>query len=135
MKNFKIKYSLPCLILFLILGSDAAFATGTINTDSTEIYTVVDTMPEIIGGIEAVYTAIDYPKEALEKKIQGRVFIKFVIDEKGEVRNPVVLKDIGAGCGEAAVEGIKNVSFSPGLLNGEPVKVYFSLPVTFKMAD
>ena len=104
-----------------------------IAEDSSQIYDVVDQMPEIKGGIKEVYKNIEYPRAAVSGRVEGRVFIKFVVDENGNVKNPEVLKDIGAGCGNAAVEGIKKVKFTPGKLNGQPVKVYYTLPVSFEI--
>ncbi len=101
--------------------------------DSAKIYDVVDQMPEIEGGIKEVYKNIKYPRAAVSGRVEGRVFVKFVVDENGKVKNPKVIKDIGAGCGAAAVEGIKKVKFTPGKLNGQPVKVYYTLPVSFKI--
>jgi protein TonB len=113
-----------------------ALSTGDIVTttnDTSEVYTIVDTMPEIIGGIQKVYDAIEYPEVAVKANIEGRVFVKFIIDENGKVQDPQVLKDIGAGCGEAAVKGLLKVKFTPGLLGDKPVKVYYTLPITFKL--
>lgn len=101
--------------------------------DSTDVYTVVDEMPEIIGGLPALYQKIKYPRAAIRDKIEGRVFIQFVVDENGNATNAEVLRDIGGGCGEAALEAIKDVKFTPGIHNGAPVKVRFSLPVTFRI--
>lgn len=67
--------------------------------------------------------------------VEGRVFIRFIVDENGEVQEPEILKDIGAGCGEAAIEGIKQLKFTPGTQNGQPVSVYYTLPVTFKLQN
>jgi protein TonB len=101
--------------------------------DSVKIYDVVDQMPEIEGGIKEVYKNIEYPRAALARRVEGRVFVKFIVDENGNVKNPEVIKDIGAGCGEAAIEGIKKLKFTPGKLKGKPVKVYYTLPVSFKI--
>lgn len=62
-------------------------------------------------------------------------FVRFVVDESGNVKNPEVLKDIGAGCGEAAIEGIKKVKFTPATNGGQPVSVYYTLPITFKIQE
>lgn len=105
------------------------------DADSSKIYNVVDEMPEVKGGLNAIYKHIKYPRSAASRGIEGRVFIKFVVDENGEVSNPEILKDIGSGCGDAAVEGIKNVEFIPGKLNGQPVKVYYTLPVNFELTN
>lgn len=117
-------------------ASSGLFAGEAIEVaaeDSAKIYDVVDQMPEIKGGIKEVYKNIDYPRAAISGRIEGRVFVKFVVDENGDVKDPEVIKDIGAGCGDAAIEGIKKVKFTPGKLNGQPVKVYYTLPVSFKI--
>ena len=56
-----------------------------------------------------------------------------IVDVDGTVRNPEVIKDgIGGRCGEAAISAIKKMpKWKPGLQNGTPVKVYFTLPVAF----
>lgn len=102
-------------------------------TDSTKVFDVVDVMPEIKGGMSEIYEHVKYPKLASRSGIEGKVFIKFVVNEQGKVEDPKILKDIGGGCGEAAVEGIKKLKFEPGKLNGQPVKVYFTLPVNFQL--
>ncbi|MEQ8525960.1 energy transducer TonB [Gracilimonas sp.] len=101
--------------------------------DSTKIYDVVDQMPKIKGGIKEVYKNIDYPRAAISGRVEGRVFVKFVVDENGDVKDAEVIKDIGAGCGDAALEGIKKVKFTPGQLQGKAVKVYYTLPISFKI--
>ena len=60
---------------------------------------------------------------------------KSLVDESGNVKKPEILKDIGAGCGEAAIEGIKKVKFTPAKNGGKPVSVYYTLPVTFKIQN
>jgi protein TonB len=101
--------------------------------DSDEIYTVVDEMPEIVGGLSSLYNQIEYPRQAVRQGVEGRVFVQFVVDESGNAVDPVILRDIGAGCGEAAVKAIQKVKFTPGKQNGAPVKVKFSLPVSFEI--
>jgi len=101
--------------------------------DEDGIYTVVDEMPEIVGGLSSLYSQIEYPRQAVRQGVEGRVFVQFVVDESGNVADPVILRDIGAGCGDAAVEAIKKVKFTPGKQNGSPVKVKFSLPVSFEI--
>lgn len=103
--------------------------------DADGVYTVVDEMPEIIGGLSALYKEIEYPREAIRRGVEGRVFIQFIVDEQGNAVNPEIMRDIGAGCGEAAIRAIKNVRFTPGKQNGEVVKVRFSLPVTFQIQN
>jgi protein TonB len=135
------KTLLSISILLLVFGittnteaSNNDLATVSVS-DTTEVYNVVDEMPEIKGGLQEVYKHIQYPAQARRANVEGRVFIKFIIDESGKVVEPKILKDIGAGCGDAAIKGIKKVEFTPGKNNGQPVKVYYTLPITFKLEN
>ena len=105
------------------------------EADTTDVHTVVDEMPEIIGGLPELYKNINYPARAVNAGIEGRVFLQFIVDTEGFPRDAVVLRDIGGGCGEAAIEALQKVRFTPGILNGEAVNVQFSLPVTFRLDD
>ena len=104
-------------------------------SDTDEVHTVVDEMPEIIGGLSELYKNIRYPASAQSAGIEGRVFLQFIVDKEGYPQDPQILRDIGGGCGDAAVAALKRVRFTPGILNGEPVNVQFSLPVTFRLEE
>lgn len=102
------------------------------------VFINVEQMPEYPGGNAALLRYLAqhtrYPALALRNSIEGRVFIKFVVDETGQVVNPVVVKGIGGGCDEEALRVLKTVPrFTPGQQNGRAVKVYFNLPITFTM--
>lgn len=98
-----------------------------------EVYEVVDQMPEVIGGIEALQRRIRYPDEARRAGTRGRVFVQFVVDEQGIPTDIQVVRGIGDGCDEAAVGAVALSRFTPGRLNGRPVRVRMSLPVTFRL--
>jgi protein TonB len=101
--------------------------------DEPEIFVVVERMPELIGGLETLQKSIIYPEIARLAGIEGRVMVSFVIDEKGNVLNPVVVRGIGGGCDEAAIEAVKKAKFIPGMQRGMPVRVRFTLPITFRL--
>ncbi|WP_158551378.1 energy transducer TonB [Rhodohalobacter sp. SW132] len=133
MKRFiKIAFTAVLIIAF---GLNTVNAGAVENDVNDEVYTVVDEMPEIIGGNQALYSKITYPRAAVRSGVEGRVFIQFIVDKEGNVQEPKVLRDIGAGCGDAAVEAVKDVKFKPGRLNGEVVNVQFSMPVTFRLEN
>ena len=90
--------------------------------EEEEIFIVVERMPELVGGLEAFQRTIVYPEIARLAGIEGRVIVQFVIDERGNVNNPVVVRGIGGGCDEAAVEAVKKAKFTPGMQRGRPVK-------------
>ena len=98
-----------------------------------EIFVIVEEMPELIGGLSGLQSRIKYPEIAKKAGVEGRVYLQFVVDEQGNVQNPVVTRGIGAGCDEEALRAIMNAKFKPGKQRGQPVKVKMSLPVTFKL--
>lgn len=102
--------------------------------EEPEVFIVVEEAPELIGGLESVQRMIVYPEIAKKAGIEGRVFVQFIIDEKGNVTNPVVLKGIGGGCDEAALEAVKKAKFKPGKQRGRPVRVQYSIPIVFRLS-
>lgn len=103
--------------------------------EEPEIFIVVERMPEPAGGMEAIYRRLRYPEIARKAGIEGRVVLQFVVDERGNVVNPTVIRGIGGGCDEAAIEAIKGVRFTPGMQRGRPVKVQFQLPIVFRLQN
>ena len=120
-------------LFILLLTISFANVNKAVAQDSGEIHTVVDEMPEIKGGLSALYKEINYPAEARKKGISGRVFIQLIVDENGNAQNPKILRDIGGGCGQAAIDALASVSFTPGKQDGRAVKVKYSLPVIFRL--
>ena len=104
-----------------------------------EIFDRAEVMPAYPGGIAAMMkylsSNIRYPPIANENGLEGKVIVKFYVDKDGTVRDPQVLKDgVGGGCGEEAIRVVKAMpKWTPGLQRGNPVKVYYTLPVTFKL--
>ena len=81
-----------------------------------------------------LYQNIKYPAMARENSITGTVVLEFIVDEKGKVSKPNVLRDIGGGCGQAALKAIKDMpSWTPGRQNARPVKVLMRIPVKFHL--
>ncbi|WP_340103503.1 energy transducer TonB [Rhodohalobacter sp. 8-1] len=131
-----ITYLKAGLMVLLAAGSFTLLASeNTMAQSSEEVFTVVDEMPEMIGGAESLYGEIKYPRAAARSGIEGRVFIQFVVDKDGNVRDEKVLRDIGGGCGEAALEAVREVKFTPGKKDGVAVNVQYSMPVTFKLEN
>ncbi|MBX2906857.1 MAG: TonB family protein [Taibaiella sp.] len=75
-----------------------------------------------------------YPSFARKAGIEGKVVIKFVVDEDGGITNVRVINGIGGGCDEEAARVIADMpNWTPGYQNEEPVRVYFTIPITFKL--
>lgn len=100
-----------------------------------EIFVVVEQMPELIGGIESIQKLVKYPEIAQRAGITGRVFVQFVVDEKGNVTNPQVIRGIGGGCDEEAIRVVSQAKFKPGMQRGKPVRVRYVIPLLFTLKD
>lgn len=79
-----------------------------------------------------------YPEDAKAQKIEGKVYIQFIIAKDGSLYDIKVVKDIGYGCGEAALAVIEKMNtqpdrWIPGRQRGKSVEVLFTLPVKFKL--
>lgn len=104
------------------------------NEADDEIFIVVEQPPVLKGGIASVQKRIKYPELARNAGIEGRVVIQFVVTSTGEIANPRVVRGIGGGCDEAALEALKYAEFEPGYQRGRPVNVSYSLPITFSLS-
>jgi periplasmic protein TonB len=100
-----------------------------------EIFMIVEQMPEIVGGMEALQRRVRYPELARRAGIEGTVFVQFVVDENGRVSDLVCVRDPGGGTCEAALDAVRQTQFTPGRQRGRPVKVRFSLPVRFRLSS
>lgn len=96
-------------------------------------FVAVEEMPEPIGGIKAIQEKIVYPEIAKRASVEGKVYILAFVDESGNVTKANVIKGIGAGCDEAALDAVLKTKFKPGKQRGKPVKVQVSIPVVFKL--
>ncbi|MBK8443334.1 MAG: energy transducer TonB [Sphingobacteriales bacterium] len=107
------------------------------NDTKKTTYDVVELMPQFPGGdaelLKYLRSNIQYPEEAKRLKIEGKVFVSFVVEKDGNIANAKVLRGIGGGCNEEALRVIQNMpKWVPGLQGGEPVSVSFKLPIVFK---
>lgn len=124
------------LAVFLVFGffSLNSIASAEAHGQQTDEYLAfAETMPEVEGGLAAVFKKVNYPEIAKKAGISGKVYVMAFINESGNVDDVQVIKGIGGGCDEAAVEAIKKSKFIPGKNAGNPVKVKLSLPITFKL--
>ncbi len=104
------------------------------HTTDDDVYTVVEQMPELIGGLASIQRTIRYPEEARRDGIEGRVYVQFTVNEEGGVEDARVIRGIGGGADEEALRAVRQAEFHPGMQRGEPVKVRYSLPIVFRLA-
>ncbi len=103
-----------------------------------QIFTIVEEMPAFPGGEAALMkflgNNIKYPAIAKDAGIQGTVFVTFVVDEGGNVKDVRVLRSIGGGCDEEAIRVVQSMpKWAPGKQRGKPVKVQYNLPIRFTL--
>lgn len=103
-----------------------------------EIFDIVEKYPEPVGGYAAFYEFLaknlDYPRDALKNRVEGKVFVQFVIEKDGSLTNFKVLKGIGSGCDEEAIRVLNTVpNWEPGKQRGRNVRVYRTIPIIFKL--
>jgi TonB family protein len=93
----------------------------------------VDEMPELIGGLEALQREIRYPEMARQAGIEGRVFVQFIVDQEGNVEYPEIIRGIGGGADEEVLRVVSQAKFKPGMHEGRPVRVQYSMPFSFRL--
>jgi periplasmic protein TonB len=105
-----------------------------------EIFTIVEEQAEFPGGIPAmmkyIQKNVQYPAMAREAGISGKCFLKFVVNETGDISNVEILKGV-PGCPDCDKEAIRVVKsmpkWKPAKMTGRAVKCYFNLPFSFKI--
>lgn len=101
---------------------------------------VVDVRPTFPGGdmklFEWISQHIVYPQNAIDSSIQGRVIIRFLIDQEGRVGDAQIVKGVDPYLDKEALRVVKSLPpFNPAMLNGKPVEYWFTLPITFRLTD
>jgi protein TonB len=72
---------------------------------------------------------------ARRAQIEGRVIVEFIIDKEGNVMDPKIIRGIGGGCDEVALNAVQKIKFKPGMQRGKPVLVRYSMPINFTLKD
>ncbi len=112
---------------------NTGFLSDEMSQSRDKPFTAVKQFPKLIGGLAKLQAHIHYPEQARKAGIEGTVYIQFIVDKQGNVEDPKVIRGIGGGCDQAALDAVKKAHFTPGMQGGKPVNVRFSLPVVFKL--
>jgi len=108
------------------------------DENADEIFTIVEDSPVPKEGMKGFMTYlaknIKYPRSAISSRVQGKVFVQFVVNSDGSLVDFEVIKGIGSGCDEEAIRVIKSApKWQPGKQRGKPVRVRMLIPVFFKL--
>ena len=106
----------------------------------TDIFPVVEKMPEFPGGQKAMMNFlvenIKYPENARKEGISGRVFITYVVEKDGKISNIKLLRGFHPDCDKEALRVVSLMpDWKPGTEKGKPVRVQFNLPIKFNLAS
>ena len=128
--------TLSVLALLLMVNTNAMAQSKKVAND--KVIEKAEVMPQFPGGDQAmmdfVAKNVQYPEEAKEKEISGRVMVGFIVEKDGSISDVKVVKGIGGGCDEEAVRVVKAMpKWKPGKEKGKPVRVSYMMPFTFKL--
>jgi protein TonB len=121
-------------------GIDESLLEGkgkeVIDEGPPPILTIVEQMPVFPGGEAELFgflrKNINYPAIARDNGIQGKVFVTFVVDSEGKVRDAEILRGLGSGLDEEALRVVRMMPpWKPGKQNGRAVWVQYNLPINF----
>ncbi|WP_435353971.1 TonB family protein [Emticicia sp. SJ17W-69] len=103
-------------------------------------FLTVEMKPSFVGGDKEMYKFLSqnlkYPSAAQRANIQGKVFLKFIVEKDGSITGVETMKGIGFGCDEEAARVVKLMpKWIAGKQNGRNVRVFFTIPVFFRLDD
>lgn len=99
-----------------------------------EIFTVVEQMPEMVGGFAALAASLEYPELARKAELDGMVVVRIVIPPSGIPQDPEIVRSVGKVLDKAAIEAVMKQTFVPGRQRGRPVTVAMNIPVIFRLS-
>ena len=107
------------------------------DTGEAQIFQVVEDMPAFPGNVTKwISKNVKYPVLAMENGIQGKVFVQFVIEKDGSITDVKVSRGVDASLDKEAVRVVKAMpKWKPGKQRGKPVRVSYTLPIFFQLAN
>ena len=124
------------------ISEDIPKGTGIAGTaaENTDIYPIdgIEFYPEFPGGqaafVKYLSRNLRYPESAIDRSVQGKVLISFIIEKDGQLSNIRILRGIGAGCDEEAIRVLqRSPKWKPGMQNKQNVRVAYTLPISFSL--
>lgn len=103
-----------------------------------QVFVSVEQMPKFPGGdaelMKYIQEHLRYPTMAAENNIQGKVVVQFVVTKNGSIGEVKVIRSRDQDLDKEAVRVVKSLpNFIPGRMNGQPVNVWYTLPINFKL--
>lgn len=114
------------------------WTTSTIEDPDPAPTPAPEVMPEFIGGDGKLFEYLSkntkYPDQAKIAGIQGKVFVQFIVDKNGKVKDVKILQGINSLLNNEALRVVATMpDWKPGRQHGKPVPVIYNLPISFKL--
>lgn len=108
---------------------------GDEDTGENDLFEVVEDMPSFPGNVNKwIAKNVKYPMIAQENGIQGKVYVKFVIEKDGSITDVKIVRGVDASLDKEAVRVIKSMpKWKPGKQRNKPVRVSFTMPINFQL--
>src|SRR6185312_6272502 len=112
--------------------------TANKNVKNDTVYSVVETLPEFPGGMQALLTYVakntKYPQNAVKNKIEGKVIVNFIIEKDGSVTNVKPYRGVSPDLDKEALRVISSLpKWKPGAQHGKPVRTAYTMPIAFQL--
>ena len=143
----KVLLTLPVFALLILLNTqcdntkpnDEKPQPAVTETEAIQdsIYRVTEVMPEYPGGpnemMKYLQENIKYPQSAKDNKIEGRVYVSFVVEKDGSITNAAVIRGIDKECDAEALRVVSSMpKWNPGQQDGKNVRTQFTIPIIYK---
>ncbi|WP_256010712.1 energy transducer TonB [Desertivirga xinjiangensis] len=120
------------------VGEAPPTQAAVVEDNSVHDFATIEVQPEFPGGIQKFYDYVgktyNYPAAAKEQGVSGRVILSFVVEKDGSLTDIKVLRDLGMGTGEEAIRVLKkSKKWNPGIQNGRPVRVNYTIPILLNL--
>jgi TonB family protein len=129
------------LLVMVIIGAGTTQISAQNDKVKDGVYTICEEMPEYPGGDKAlkadIIANIEYPEEAKTKGIQGKVYITFVVDELGKIKDAKIVRKVDPLLDKEALRVVSALdkTWTPGKDKGKAVKVSYTIPIQFALDD
>lgn len=124
--------------VFSVFPTSAQTKTGSNSSRQADeyVYQSVEQMPRFPGGdaelMKYIQAHLQYP--AVEDNITGRVTVQFIVQKDGSIGKVKVVRSLAPEFDQEAIRVVKSLpNFIPGKQKGEPVNVWYTLPINFKL--
>jgi periplasmic protein TonB len=120
-------------------GTGNDLLTGQDGVETDNAFFIVEVMPSFKGGDinkfrEWVMRRTNYPQAAVDNRIEGKVYLTFIVETDGSVSNVTIVKGVDPLIDVEAVRTIQSSpKWSPGLQRGQPVRVRYSMSLSFTL--